>query len=467
MAYKPHDDDTIIGIATPPGEGALGVVRLSGKDAVRIADTIFRSKSGQPVSAQKTFTAQYGQILDPKAAERRAIDEVVLTLMRGPKSFTAEDVVEISAHAGTAVLRAILELGVRQGARPAERGEFTKRAFLNGRIDLVQAEAVLDLIQAKTELGRAWASEKLEGAASKKIRALKVRLVEELVHLEAAIDFPDDFPDTKSIKGLSKTLESVQSSLASLLTGSDLGIVVQRGLVASIAGRPNVGKSSLMNELTREDRVIVTPHPGTTRDVVEAEIQVRGIPVRLQDTAGIQNTKDPIEKEGIDRSRRAVGGADLILYVMDSSADLAEEDEELIRDLKDRKKIFVLNKTDLPVRVDRFKLTKLDPGAPIVGISCIDHKGIDELEAAIFGLMSQSQLSSSGSPFVSTVRQKECLEKAMKSVSDANEACRKDASPELIAVDMRLAIDSLGALTGEVYTDDILEALFSRFCIGK
>ncbi|HXV19041.1 MAG TPA: GTPase, partial [Candidatus Omnitrophota bacterium] len=271
----------------------------------------------------------------------------------------------------------------------------------------------------------------------------------------------------KSVADISRALEDVSFALKKLAADSDLGLIVQNGIVASIAGRPNVGKSSLMNELTRVDRVIVTPHPGTTRDVVEALIQVRGIPVRLQDTAGIQNTKDPIEKEGIDRSRRAVGGADLVLYVLDSSADMGREDEELIRDLKDRNKIFVLNKTDLPARIDRLKLRTLDPEAPIVDVSCADHRGVDELETAIFGLMSRTMLSPSGTPFVSTVRQKECLERALQGVLNARDACDKGLSPELIAVDMRLAIDGLGALTGEVYTDDILEALFSRFCIGK
>src|SRR3990167_8965301 len=300
MVLKGFDTDTIAAVSTPAGEGGIGIIRISGREAIPIADRLFESKKGISVSDQKSFAAQYGHIISTESpGGKEVIDEALLLVMRAPKSFTREDVVEISAHGGTAVLQAILRLILKARARPAEKGEFTKRAFLNGRIDLIQAEAVLDLVKAKTELGRRWAAAQLEGGLSEKIRNFKRELLDILTHLEASIDFPEDSPDMDSIPKLGQRLGILSHGLKQLISNAAFGILAKNGLKVVIAGRPNVGKSSLMNQLARANRVIVTPYPGTTRDVIEEEIEIQGFSVRVVDTAGIQETTHPIEREGI------------------------------------------------------------------------------------------------------------------------------------------------------------------------
>ncbi len=468
------DNDTIVAISTPLGEGALGVIRLSGRRALSIADTIFLAKSKKPVCEQPHLTAQYGHVISRgESAAPEIIDEVLLLVMRAPKSYTCEDVVEISAHGGPAVLQAILRLAIASGARLAEKGEFTKRAFLNGRLDLLQAEGVLDLVKAKTELGRAWAVSQLEGGLSKKIQGFKKELIDILSHLEASIDFPDDFLEPHSLREIQRRFETLSNAIQKCLSSSNIGLIVKKGLKVVITGLPNVGKSSLMNQLVRHNRVIVTPYPGTTRDVVEEEIQIQGFPIRLLDTAGIQDTCHPIEKEGIDRTKRAVLEADLILYVVDSSQAPQAHDQELCGGLADRKKIIVLNKTDLPQRTDRNKFEHWFSHVPedsIVGIvesSCLQEPGTEKLEEKILSFITQGKAERSDEVVVSSLRQKDLLEKVSQALRDAEQACRDNRSPELIALDVRLALDNLGILVGEVLTDDILDALFSQFCIGK
>lgn len=461
-------EDTIAAISTPLGEGGIGVVRLSGKKALEIADKLFESKKKLPVASQASHSVQYGHIVlkDSKSA-RRVIDEVLVLVMRTPKSYTREDVVEISAHAGPAVLQAILELAIQNGARLAEKGEFTKRAFLNGRLDLLQAEAVLDLIQAKTSLTREWAASQLDGVLSRRIQSIRRELIEVLSHLEASIDFPDDFPETDSMGVLGRRLEEVSRDLEKILAGAQFGVVVKRGLRVVLSGCPNVGKSSLMNALSRSNRVIVTPYPGTTRDIVEEEIQIRGIPVRLLDTAGIQDTKHPIEKEGVDRSRKAIDGSDLVLYVLDASQGLTTADRRLLEELDDRDLILVVNKADLPSRVDRDSLMALFPEWAVAWTSCMTGDGIDELDELIYRYVTQGNQDPSTEIVISSVRQKDLLEKALKAVEDSRNGRRNHLSPEMVAVDVRLALDCLGGMVGEVLTEDILEVLFSQFCVGK
>ena len=298
------DNDTIAAISTPLGEGAMGVVRLSGSRAVEIADEIFQSKNQKKVCEQKNFTSQLGFVTETDG-EKNTIDEALLLLMRAPKSYTCEDVVEISVHGGTGVLQATLGLAIKKGARLAQKGEFTKRAFLNGRLDLLQAEAVMDLVKSKTPLGRQWAVRQLEGYFSSAMQNLKREILDVLSHLEASIDFPDDFPDAQSSEALSRRLEACEESVSKILNTARSGALVKNGLRVAITGRPNVGKSSLLNRLARIDRVIVTPYPGTTRDVVEQEIQIGNFPLRLFDTAGIQQTSHPIELQGIEQIGRA------------------------------------------------------------------------------------------------------------------------------------------------------------------
>ena len=351
---KEFDQDTIAAIATPPGEGGIGVIRLSGFEAISIADEVFQSSKKLFEKKQPSFTVQHGHVVDKSSSGKaETIDEVLLLLMRAPNSYTCEDVVEISAHGGSAVLKAILDLLIKHGARLAAKGEFTKRAFLNGRIDLLQAEAVLELVKAKTELGRRWATAQLEGALSLKVKAMKNELMNILSHLEVSIDFPEDLIEPNPVSSMKSQWKLVEEGLSNLLSSASLGFIAKNGLRIVITGRPNVGKSSLMNCLTRINRVIVTPYAGTTRDAVEEEIQIQGFPVRIVDTAGIQDTDHPIEKEGIEKSKAAVAGSDVVLYVMDASQVWSFEDEALLRSLGDKQKILILNKSDLPRRLDK------------------------------------------------------------------------------------------------------------------
>lgn len=460
---RAFDDDTIVAISTPPGEGGIGVVRLSGKSALAAADVLFRAKAGVLPSRQKNFSARYGHVVFDDGA---IIDEALVLVMRAPKSYTGEDVVEISAHGGTAVLAAIVRAALKAGARPAQPGEFTKRAFLNGRLDLVQAEAVLDLIEAKTDLTRGWAAAQLKGALSGKLKDIKNELVECLSHLEAAVDFPDDSPDTETPARIAERLKRMDAFFENLLKGSELGILAKRGFSAVITGRPNVGKSSLMNRLVRADRVIVTPHPGTTRDVVEETFQIKGIPVRLLDTAGIQASEHPIEKEGIERSKQAIAAADLVLNVVDGSRPLEAEDLQILNLSRGKRRIVVLNKSDLPQKTTAADFKKEDI-FEAVRTSCLLEEGVNELEESIFRLATQGHAASSEEPTVTSVRQRDLLERLRGHLSHANKACEEGLSPEFISVDIRAALDDLGQLVGEAVNDDMLEALFSRFCIGK
>lgn len=469
---RESDQDTIAAIATPPGEGGIGIVRLSGKDAIAIAGRLFVSKSGEPAANQNSFTARYGRIVS-EAGD--TVDEGLLLLMRAPGSYTGEDVAEIQVHGSQAVLSEALALALRHGARLAGHGEFTKRAFLNGRMDLLQAEAVLDLIQAKTEKSRRWASAQLAGSLTKKTQGLKQSLLEVLSELEASIDFPEEDIQIEDYSQIMLKLSAMEKLIQSLLRGSELGFLAKKGIRVALWGSPNTGKSSLMNCLVRHNRVIVTPIPGTTRDVVEEEIQIGGFPVKILDTAGVrvlssgreEDAVHLIEKEGIERSRRAMTGADLVLFVMDRSRFFEGEDLALFDEIRGKEKIVVLNKSDLQPALDRNILSRLDGRLKIVETSCAAEKGIEELEKAIFDWMTHGKSGISDESVVSSIRQREAIEKILMCVQAALSACESVISPELIAVDVRLALDRLGVLVGDVVTEDILDVLFSRFCIGK
>jgi tRNA modification GTPase len=464
VALRAFDTDTIAAISTPAGEGGIGIVRLSGPAAVEIADRIFKAKNGKTAVAQKTFTARYGRAVD---AEGRTLDEAILLVMRGPKSYTCEDVVELSAHGGRAALEAILASALKAGARLAEEGEFTKRAFLNGRIDLLQAEAVLDMIRAKTDVGRQWAAAQLGGNLSEKMKRMRELLIGVLSHLEAEVDFPDDSPETDSAARLAARIREVKAEALELLESAALGFVAKRGFRAVLAGKPNVGKSSLMNALAGANRVIVTPYAGTTRDVVEEEIELRGFPVRLSDTAGIHETDHPIEKEGIDRSRRALAASDLALAVVDGSRPLDAQDEAILREASKKPFVLVVNKCDLPEGVDPKALRVLAGSAPVVRVSCLGTPGVRDLEEAIAGFLLNGRMEVPQEAVISTLRQKDLLERMVQSLEEAEKASKNGLSAEFVSVDVRLALNHLGALVGEVVTDDVLEVLFSQFCIGK
>lgn len=463
MRFRNSESDTIVALSTPPGEGGLGVVRLSGKRAVEIADKIFNAASGIKVRDQKSFTASYGRVV----FGGKTVDEALLLLMRSPKSYTREDVVEISSHGSAAVLGAVIRAALGEGARMAEPGEFTKRAFLNGRIDLLQAEAVLDLIRAKTDLARRWSLSQLEGHLSEKMTSAKNRLVEILSHLEAAVDFPEEELGGVSLEEIRFKLSELAQEVRGLLASSEMGETAQRGLTAVITGKPNVGKSSLMNRLLGRDRVIVTPFPGTTRDIVEEEIQVGGFPVRLLDTAGIHETEHPIEKEGITRSRKAHLSADLVLAVFDASAPLDAADKKFVETLPEQNKIFVVNKSDLPKRLETAQLKKYAGNFPMVEVSCVDKLGTKLLENEIFRFITGGNFEISEEVVIHSPRQKDLLKKVFEDLEHACNACAQKLSPELVVVDVRAALGHLGEIVGEVVTDEVLSALFSRFCIGK
>ena len=469
MRFHESDQDTIAAIATAPGEGGIGIVRFSGSKALVIADRIFRSQSGRKVADQKGFTAQYGCVfsgINPQGA-LKVVDEAILLVMRSPKSYTTEDMVEIQVHGGMAVLQEVLALAVHEGARLAGPGEFTQRAFLKGRMDLIQAEAVLDLIQAKTEKSRRWASSQLEGSLSQRVSRMKTQFLQILSRLEASIDFPEDGLEIGDNLVPEKTLSGIESELRDLLQGSETGILVKRGIRVTLWGRPNAGKSSLMNCLVKQNRVIVTPLPGTTRDVVEEEIQIEGFPVRLCDTAGIQENGNLIEKEGIERSRKAAMGAELVLFVLDASLPFAPEDEKLYHEIKEKPKILILNKSDLPQKIVVSDLQAWRAVVAAVETSCRTQEGITTLEKEIGRWIGGARAGSEDESVISSVRQRDILEKILSAVQNAKGASQSCLSPELIAVDIRLAMDHLGELVGEIVTDDVLELLFQQFCIGK
>ena len=454
-------EETIVAISTSPGEGGVGIVRLSGERALAVAERLFRAKNGKSVDSQKSFSARYGRVADGSG---KTIDEALLLIMRGPKSFTGEDVAEISVHGGQAVLQRVVRLALSAGARLAEPGEFTKRAFLNGRIDLLQAEAVLELIRAKTDRSLGWAAAQLEGVLSRKIKVWKDELVLLLSHLEAAVDFPEDRPEADSPSQMRERLDRLVADVQKMLKDSQLAFMAKRGYKVVLWGKPNVGKSSLLNCLARHDRAIVTPYPGTTRDVVEEEVILGGIVVRFQDTAGIHDTEHPIEKEGVERSKKAMAGADLVLLVLDVSRPLSEEDRELLASLKNKSAVIVLNKSDLP---PRFGKADLGDSHEAVACSCVREDGTVTLEDILLKFMSGGKVEISDEVPLNTARQRDLLEKVLKELSSAIESLQRVDSPELTAADIRHALAHLGALVGEVVHEDILEVLFKQFCIGK
>ncbi len=452
-------EDTIAAISTPIGEGAIGIVRISGKDAVKIADAIFKSKKDKLPSSFRSFTTHYGYVND----EGEIVDEALLTLMRAPKSYTKENMVEISCHSGIMPLRKTLDLVLKNGARAAEPGEFTKRAFLNGRLDLAQAEAVLDIIKSKTDISLRVAMGQLKGGLSACLNKIKDELLTSLANIEASIDFPDEDLEILSEANIKDRLGNIKDELAKLLESADSGIILREGLTCAICGKPNVGKSSLLNALLQRDRAIVTHIPGTTRDTIEEFVNIDGIPFKLVDTAGIAPTEDIIERQGVLRSREYLERCDLVLLVIDGSDYITDEDRILLADTYNRPRIVVINKIDLPQRID---LTGLE-NERLVKVSAKYGNGIDELKVKIKDLVWGGKVITSDGAVVTNLRHKDALRCALTSVEDAIKVIEDNGSPELIAIELKDALDSLGEIAGEVVTDDLLDRIFSQFCIGK
>lgn len=456
-------DDTIAAIATSIGQSGVGIVKLSGPEAQPIARRLFRSATGK--QALQPYRMHYGQIVDPDSGS--VVDEAMLVYMPKPRSYTRQDVVEIQAHGGLVPLRRILQLTLSLGARPAEAGEMTLRAFLNGRLDLAQAEAVLDVIEAKTEAALRVAAEQLGGALSQQVRQVRRELLDTLAFLEASIDFVEDDIPLQEVVG---PLGQVAGQLVKLLKNADQGQIYRQGVRAAIVGRPNVGKSSLLNALLRGDRAIVTSIPGTTRDTLEETANIGGIPLVLVDTAGIRSeTSDEVERIGIERSRAALERADLALMVLDGSQKLdAQRGDWEIGDLVGVKPaILIINKADLPIASGFDPPADFLPSAPRVRLSALTGAGIEALEGAIITLVTGGSVTLADTPLVSNPRHKALLQRALAHTHSAVDAQTTGLSPDLVSIDVRAAVDALGEITGETATEDLLNTIFGKFCIGK
>ena len=457
-------DHTIAAIATPLGEGGLAVVRISGLRALEIADKCFRpaGKNSLKPTAAPTHTIQFGKIV--RGAE--VIDEVLLAVLRAPRTFTREDTVEISCHGGLLPAKLVLDALLAGGARLAEPGEFTKRAFLNGRIDLAQAEAVADLIHSRTELALVAANEQLAGKLSQRINKLRDDLMLTLAHVEAHIDFPDEdiAPDTKN--QLLKRLTDGVAFMDELLNTANEGQILRRGIRAAIIGRPNAGKSSLLNQLLGRDRAIVSHIPGTTRDTIEETANIRGLPVVFIDTAGLRESHDEIEREGIRRSRESLAKAELILHVLDASEPLTEGDKNFLAEFSDKKRILVRNKVDLPVKLELDRAGTM-PGAPVVDVCCLSGKGIESLKDAIKNLVWSGEIKAEMLQVAINSRHQDALNRARTATRQAADALAGEATLELVAMDLRIAANAVGEIVGKTTTEDLLDSIFSAFCIGK
>ena len=506
-------DDTIAAVATAPGEAGIGIIRISGHHALRLLKTLFRpiSKTWQPESHRMV----YGKLVN-RAEE--PLDEVMAVWFQAPRSYTKEDVVEIHAHGGSVAIRQALSLVLQAGARLAEPGEMTLRAFLNGRLDLAQAEAVLDVVQARTDAGMHAAMEQLGGALSQEIRAMRITLIDVLAHLTATIDFPEDDVPSQDI---SPELQDVLAKLERLLENAERGILLREGLRVAIVGQPNVGKSSLLNRLLRHERAIVTHIPGTTRDLVEESLNLRGIPLVLTDTAGIRETEDVVEAIGVERSHQALQQADLVLFVLDSSQPLTEQEKELASLVAERPVIVVENKQDLVINMEEQRLSETSmpqdgseggifapneaqgdklqseqkqsvstlvkastnlvqngkeiarmsqlilPHAPHVRLSALSGQGIDQLEENMWKMVMRGHTSANEGLLITNPRHKHAIQQAYDHIADALEGAALRMPADFLTIDLHAAVNALGEVTGETATEDLLDAIFSRFCIGK
>lgn len=455
--------DTIAAISTPPGEGAISIVRMSGEEAVSIAQKVF---SGKDLTQAKSHTINYGHIVDPKTHEE--IDEVMVSLMLAPKTFTREDVVEINCHGGIVATNRILQLLLVNGARLAEPGEFTKRAFLHGRIDLTQAESVMDLIRAKTDRSMKIALNQLDGNLSHLIDSLRKDILDVLAQVEVNIDYPEyDDVEEMTTKLLKEKAIEIKQRIEQLLKTASQGKIMREGLATALVGRPNVGKSSLLNHLLHEDKAIVTDVAGTTRDVIEEYVNVSGVPLKLIDTAGIRETEDKVEKIGVERSKKAIEQSDLVLLVLNAAESLTKEDLELIRLTNDKKRIIILNKTDLEERLDRKELAKISENAPVYATSILKNEGVEALEEAISKLFFNGIENSQSTVMVTNARHIALLKKAQNSLDSVLEGISSGMPVDLVQIDMTEAWNLLGEITGESYEDELLDQLFSQFCLGK
>ena len=457
-----YEDTTIAAIATAPGEGGIGIIRISGPEAADAADRVFLMKRCPSFRQAEPQRMYYGHVMK----EGRPVDEGLGVYMKGPHSYTGEDVVELQIHGSQEALRETLALVLEAGAAPAERGEFTKRAFLNGRIDLAQAEAVMDIITAKGRAALSQAESHLSGALSRYVRASREQLKDLITKLEVTIDYPEEDIEDLTREEIRAGLAEIRGPMAALLARSKRGRMIREGMRTAIVGRPNAGKSSLLNALLQEDRAIVTDVPGTTRDTIEETIQIGGVPLVLMDTAGLRRAADQVERIGIERAKRSMERADLVLAVLDGSRPLEEEDRTLLASLAGRRAVVILNKYDLPQEVSPEEAGRLS-GAPVISLSAQYGSGMDELEETLAKMTEAQDAESGRELFLTNLRHVELVRKALEAVDRATASCGGDLPADCVAVDLTEAWQALGEITGDTVDDELISAIFSRFCVGK
>ncbi len=456
---------TIAAISTAVGEAGIGIVRISGKMALEIGNAIFRGNKVENLSEIHNRRLIYGHIVDMK--NNQLVDEVLISYMKGPHTYTREDMCEIYCHGGIISVRKVLELVLNSGARLAEPGEFTKRAFLNGRLDLSQAEAIIDMIRAKTDKSFETSLNQLEGSLSRKIKEIRSILLSMIAHVEASIDFPDEDIEDITYEDLENYGVKVKEEIENLLSTADRGRILRDGLNTVILGKPNVGKSSLLNAVLRENRAIVTDIPGTTRDIIEEYVNIDGIPLKIVDTAGIRNTEDIVEKIGVNKAKETVEKADLIIAVFDNSRELSEEDYEIIDLISDKKSIILLNKTDLPSKYTEDHLKSLVNNKEIITTSITSGIGVDVLEKYIKEMFYSGEVEIYSDTVITNMRHKNQLVKALQNINHAIDDIRGNVPVDCIEVDLKNCWENLGEISGDTIDEDILDKIFSEFCIGK
>ncbi|WRN71354.1 tRNA uridine-5-carboxymethylaminomethyl(34) synthesis GTPase MnmE [Staphylococcus aureus] len=458
------DLDTITSISTPMGEGAIGIVRLSGPQAVEIADKLYKGK--HLLNDVPSHTINYGHIIDPESKE--VVEEVMVSVLRAPKTFTREDIIEINCHGGILTINRVLELTMTYGARMAEPGEFTKRAFLNGRIDLSQAEAVMDFIRSKTDRASKVAMNQIEGRLSDLIKKQRQSILEILAQVEVNIDYPeyDDVEDATT-EFLFEQSKEIKQEINRLLDTGAQGKIMREGLSTVIVGKPNVGKSSMLNNLIQDNKAIVTEVAGTTRDVLEEYVNVRGVPLRLVDTAGIRETEDIVEKIGVERSRKALSQADLILFVLNNNEALTQEDYTLYEVVKNEDVIVIVNKMDLEQNIDINEVKDMIGDTPLIQTSMLKQEGIDELEIQIRDLFFGGEVQNQDMTYVSNSRHISLLKQARQTIQDAIDAAESGVPMDMVQIDLTRTWEILGEIIGETASDELIDQLFSQFCLGK
>lgn len=453
--------DTIAAISTPRGEGGIGIVRISGNNALDVLEKIFKPKSGKAIKGLRNYSINYGHIFDGKTL----VDEVLVSIMKAPNTYTREDIVEINCHGGFVITEKVLEVVLKNGARIAEIGEFTRRAFLNGRIDLTQAEAVIDLIHGKTEKSVSLSLNQLRGDLKEQIEHLKKLVLDVAAHINVVLDYPEEGIDDPLPEHLVENLQEVLDTTDRLIRSYDKGKMIKEGIKTAIVGKPNVGKSSILNSVLKEERAIVTHVAGTTRDVIEEVVNLKGIPLVLVDTAGIRKTDDLVENIGVEKSKKLIESADLILFVVDGSRPLDEEDMKIHEAIKAEKVIGILNKIDIKEDIDLSPLTKISKW---LEISAIKNQGIDEMEEEIYRHIIDENIEDSSQKItITNVRHKSALEKTKQSIENIFETIESGLPMDLMAVDIKGALDSLSEVTGEISSEDLLDHIFSNFCVGK